>query len=249
MSNLPNEIQMTRAKINVVSAIILLLCLCVLLLSACIAHPTLQVVAPDELRADLSPTELPGKGDPEMGRAMTALGRLQTDYEVKRLTVDDYILYKYWALFAPERLLGTPYALSPEEAGALSRCSTMLILEIRELWPRLSSETREQLAFVLFRPTDPGGGVDNDTHLLPQLYTTTNFVIHWTTGADGGQAADAPDLTDTSPANGIPDYIENLGAIFEDVRTFEVTTRGFFAPQRCRPAGQRCQQQKPGWQV
>jgi len=48
--------------------------------------------------------------------------------------------------------------------------------------------------------------------------------------ATGGLAADAPDPTDTSPANGIPDYIEDLGAIFENVRSFEVGTRGFLAP-------------------
>jgi len=132
-------------------------------------------------------------------------------------------------VFDPQKLVGTRYALSIEEAKLLRKCGTPIILEIREIWNKLSPKTKDQLKWVFLRPTDPGGGTDGNQHLLPQLYGTEHFLIHWTNGADGGLAEDAPPLTD-SDANGTPDYIENLGAIFEYVLNFEISNRGFDMP-------------------
>ena len=165
----------------------------------------------------------------QKGISPRVLERIQTDREARRITVDEYILYKTWAVFDPQKLVGTRYALSAEETKLLRKCGTPIILEIREIWNKLSPKTKAQLKWVFLRPTDPGGGTDGNQHLLPQLYGTEHFLIHWTNGADGGLAEDAPPLTD-SDADGTPDYIENLGAIFEYVWNFEISNRGFDMP-------------------
>jgi hypothetical protein len=66
-------------------------------------------------------------------------------------------------------------------------------------------------------------------HLLPQLYNSTHFVLHWTNGTDGGSSVDAVSLQDLD-TNGIPDFVESSGTIFEEVWNFETNTRGFTAP-------------------
>jgi len=157
------------------------------------------------------------------------LQRLEADYLSGKISVDLYMLYKTWAVFDPTRLSNTEYALSQEEVQAYRKSGTMLLLEIKEQWNKLSSETQNQLDFVLERPTDVEGGVDEKQHLLPQLYNTTNFVIHWTNGSDGGNVADAVPPSDAN-TNGVPDYVENFGEIFEYVRNFEVVIRGFHQP-------------------
>ena len=105
----------------------------------------------------------------------------------------------------------------------------MTVLDIKNSWNTMSTVQRAESEWVFNRPTDTGGGIDNQRHLLPKLTNTANFAIHWTNGTDGGSAADAPPPAD-SDADGIPNYIEDLGSVFENVRTFEVGTRGFQAP-------------------
>jgi len=166
----------------------------------------------------------------EETKPMSAFERIQVDYEAEKLTVDQYLLYKAWAISNPSRLLDTEYAVSPEETRTSGRLVTMLILEAKENWHKLSHETREQLNWIFLRPTDSGGGIDYAQHLLPQLYHTTHFVIHYTTGTDGGRSDDAPDLTDVNPPNGWPDYVENYASYFEYTYTFEVGPTMFNAP-------------------
>lgn len=95
------------------------------------------------------------------------LEKIQTDHETGKITIDEYILYKTWAVFDPEKLVGTKYALSIEEAKLLRKCGTPIILEIREIWNKLSPKTKAQLKWVFLRPTDPGGGIDGNQHSLP----------------------------------------------------------------------------------
>lgn len=97
-------------------------------------------------------------------------------------------------------------------------CATMMVLESRA---KIALEINSQSVVASNRPTDPGGVIDGKQHLLPQLYNTTKFVLHWTNGSgDGGSSADAVSLT----------YVENLATILENVWSFEVTIREFPAP-------------------
>ncbi len=93
------------------------------------------------------------------------------------------------------------------------------------------AEGQKDVTGVPLRPTDAGGGIDGLQHTLPQLYNSIggNFVMHWTNGADGGDASDAPDPTD-SDSDGTPDFVEDFAAYFEESYAFEVTGRGFSAP-------------------
>ena len=116
--------------------------------------------------------------------------------------------------------------MPPEET---ERCGTPTIIEILTAWETLTLQERTALEWVLFRPTDPAGGIDGEQHLLPSLYETAQFVVHYTTGSDGGDAADAPDLTDDN-TNGVPDYIETYASYFETSYNTEVTGKGFNAP-------------------
>jgi len=101
------------------------------------------------------------------------------------------------------------------------KCGTMKILETKEKQRCLNSKTGNELATVFSRPTEPGGDpIDWDQHLLPQLYNTTYFVLHWTNGSDGGNNADATN----------PTYVQSCANAFEYVRNFEVVTRGFEPP-------------------
>lgn len=154
--------------------------------------------------------------------------RLEVDYESGRICIDEYLLYKAWRVF-DSCSLPAEYALSPGEAQFYARGGTTVIQEIKENWNNLSPETQKELGFVFKRPTDVGGGIDGERHLLPKLYNTTNFIVHWTNGTDDGSSADAVPLDDINE-NGVPDYVEDFAAIFENVRGFEVTSRGFHAP-------------------
>jgi len=112
-------------------------------------------------------------------------------------------------------------------------------LEIKKAWNRLQKTTKDQLKWVLLRPTEAGGGYDNQQHLLPTLWETEHFVFHYTTGTDGGDASDAPDLTDTNRhdegegtfnENNAPDFIEDFASYFEASYTEIVNNRGFNPP-------------------
>jgi hypothetical protein len=118
-------------------------------------------------------------------------------------------------------------SISPESD---SKCGTMMILEsLNRNQKMLGVETQSESTVTSLRPTDPGGGIDNEQHLLPQLYNSTHFVLHWTNGTDGGSSVDAVSLQDLN-TNGVPDFVESSGTIFEEVWNFEISTRGFPAP-------------------
>jgi hypothetical protein len=145
--------------------------------------------------------------------------KLEVDYKSGRIGLDEYLLYKAWRVFDPGKV-PKEYALPSKETQLYGRSATMVIQEIRENWKNLNPETQNELEFVFKRPTDVSGGADDQKkHLLPELYNTTNFAIHWTNGIDGGASADAVPLGDAN-TNGIPDYIEDYAAIFENVRSF-----------------------------
>jgi hypothetical protein len=116
------------------------------------------------------------------------------------------------------------FPIKPTLSEVESRSGTPIILE------RLNEARRNGLDLVFARPTDPDGDwPDYTQHLLPQLYNTTHFVLHWTNGSDGGDFLDAPPLNDTN-GDGCPDYINQTAEIFEQVWDFEINQRGFLIP-------------------
>jgi hypothetical protein len=121
--------------------------------------------------------------------------------------------------------------ITAQEPEDNPKCGTIILLERLNLQRhQLRSGVQSESQTVSSRPTDHGGGIDGNQHILPKLYNTTHFVIHWTNGTDGGSSTDAPLPNTDANGNQIPDVIENWGEIFEYVWNFEINVRGFPAP-------------------
>ncbi len=71
----------------------------------------------------------------------------------------------------------------------------------------------------------PGNGYDDDVELLSFDSSAGNFRIWYVLGSD-----DAVPAADTSPADGVPDYVANAAQIAEQSRAIFVEQYGFRAP-------------------
>ena len=158
----------------------------------------------------------------------TVFRDLDSEYRQGRIDTDDYFLARTLLALSPDRLTGTRFARLAAQAGRV-RCGTVFLRDARARYHDLSEEMRSQLAFVVSRPTDFRGGIDNKRHILPQLYGTAHFVFHWTTGTDGGTPSDAPPLADAD-SSGVPDYIERFAGYFEQSWGAIIEERGFRQP-------------------
>jgi hypothetical protein len=82
--------------------------------------------------------------------------------------------------------------------------------------PALSPGDRERAEAILARPDDTQSDAP-DTHkwTVPEAVGSpdcvAHFCVHWV-----AFTADAPSLADTSPANGVPDYVEQMARILEN---------------------------------
>ena len=106
---------------------------------------------------------------------------------------------------------------------------TPALLELRQRLSALDRADRKEARGLLARPTDTATDPKGTTkYTVPEEtpHCTTNFCIHWvaTTG-------DAPDVTDDSPADGIPDYVEQTATEFEFVYQRENVQLGWRQPK------------------
>ncbi len=104
-------------------------------------------------------------------------------------------------------------------------------LVLRDLVLRLSDLTpaeRAEASSILARPTDGAADPGENGYAAPEEtpVCSTNGCVHYV-----ASTADAPDLTDTDPANGIPDYVDAASAVLEEVWAKEVTELGYRAPR------------------
>ena len=94
----------------------------------------------------------------------------------------------------------------------------------------LSTEQRRQADRLLLRPTDPTdtgpGGPYSPAATVRNDCTNARFCIHWVE-----TTSDAIDNTDTSPANGKPDYVDDMIASFQTSFDVENTQLGWIAPK------------------
>ena len=77
----------------------------------------------------------------------------------------------------------------------------------------LDARGRKAAAALLARPTDANEGSPGHAYSTTEATPRcgTNFCIHYVT-----TTVDAPVLTDASPANGVPDFVDNTLSVFED---------------------------------
>jgi hypothetical protein len=87
----------------------------------------------------------------------------------------------------------------------------LLDLELRR--HALSGEHRRAASQLLARPTDGASDPQGDGYTVAEAtpLCSTHFCIHYVTST-----ADAPALTDVSPANGKPDYVDLMAQVFEN---------------------------------
>ena len=138
---------------------------------------------------------------------------------VSAAALDDYYLSKFGenAKAARARALSavvgqeTEYA---DHAGHAERCRTPLYRSLKRDWPELEPATKNALAKYVSRPL-----------LLDRVtFSSSHFNIHF-----AGSGRDAPDLTDLDNDQ-IPDWVEEVAAVFEEVYRQEVTEMGYRPP-------------------
>jgi hypothetical protein len=108
------------------------------------------------------------------------------------------------------------------------RAATLVLRDLVLRLAGLSPAERDEARAILARPTDGAGDPESDGYAVPEEppVCSTNGCIHYV-----ASTADAPDLTDVDPANGIPDYVERASAVLEDVWTRQVTELGYRRPK------------------
>ena len=130
---------------------------------------------------------------------------------------------------AAEEALEKAQRLSDGRGIRTGRELTTALIEVARRRTALSRADRLEANSLLGRPTDP-----QDTAQTGGPYTTTDvkrqctphFCVHWVEIPD-----DAPDLTDTSPADGIPDYVNKVMVAAEAAWATEVVDLGWRAPK------------------
>jgi len=127
------------------------------------------------------------------------------------ITVEEAILYRFQYGFSPADL---PVRYRVASFSPL-RCATALIEEYYRERPRLSKETVDRIDSWLL----PGTGK------LQYISPSGRFSFTYETAG-----TDAVPATDLTPANGIPDYVENVAAYFDESWAVEVDAFGFMAP-------------------
>lgn len=144
--------------------------------------------------------------------ARTFIGKA---YFRNEISYSDALFYEIQSFVSPEKL---PAKFKGGKLSEPSRAFTLLLRDAKLNWNNFTETQKVFLSSVFARPTDNGDQFQyQSSEATP--YCTTHFCVHYVTAE--GQYGDAPPLTDTSPANGIPDYVEFMGQEFETVYNVE----------------------------
>ncbi|MEA2444718.1 MAG: hypothetical protein QOJ12_2010 [Thermoleophilales bacterium] len=110
-----------------------------------------------------------------------------------------------------------------------------LIAQLAARYPRLTDGQRTQAAPYLTRPTDGASDPGGHGYTVPEApgspSCTAHYCVHWVAAS-----TDAPSLTDGN-GNGIPDYVERVGAVAETSYSVENGTLGWRVPKSDGTAG------------
>lgn len=111
--------------------------------------------------------------------------------------------------------------------------TTEVTADLRDLalvLPKLRGSDRRKAKAILARPPDGpnsepfGGGWPTNVPVDHRTAVSPNFIVHWPEleSCDApSQGCDEPDLGDEAPANGIPDYIDQVAAAMEQSRAVQ----------------------------
>jgi hypothetical protein len=141
------------------------------------------------------------------------------------------------AQVALERALGyfAPAQARPSFRRAAKndpRGATIALRDLAAAFDSLSGADRRLAADILARPTDTGSGNYTAPRGDFQRRCVPNFCVHWVTST-----GDRPSLSDISPANGIPDWIDSVQQVMSEVWNKEITDLGYKKPKADGPTG------------
>jgi hypothetical protein len=114
------------------------------------------------------------------------------------------------------------------------RGATIALRDVAAVFDRLSGRDRRLAAEILARPTDLGSG----NYTAPKgdfrrrCPSNSNFCVHWVVST-----RDAPSLTDQNPNNNVPDWIDKVKSVMNNVWNKEITRFGYKKPKADRPFG------------
>ncbi|MDQ7052216.1 MAG: FlgD immunoglobulin-like domain containing protein [candidate division KSB1 bacterium] len=170
-------------------------------------------LGPWEMAAPQVPPSSTLQTEKQQGSAFT---QIEADFSKNLITLDEWARYSIYSVFDPQRL-PAPYSELPSTS-----LSTYLTTKIFQVWDRLDVSTQNLLQKYGFTPT----GALSPPNDLPLSSESTHFVFHYSITPGDTNAIDS---TDTD-ANGIPDYVDQMKAIFEHVYTFIVDSMKYTAP-------------------
>ena len=142
------------------------------------------------------------------------------------ITPAKYALERALSLFRPRRVSAMYGRVERPDANS----ATLILRDLSIRLDELSAADRQKAAALLARPTDNPNPDDINTYGRTDEQTPVcgaHVCIHYV--ITGKHAVSA---TDTSPANGIPDYVDQALQVFDvTVWGTEVTTMGYRAPK------------------
>lgn len=155
---------------------------------------------------------------PSSAARQTSYRLIEDAYANGELNYEQKMLYEMMSIREPQALP----ADFQSDAIEVAKCATEIILEVRQNWDQFTPEGQAQFREIMARPSatnsynSPGG----------------EFKIHYNIAG-----SDAVPTADTSPANGIPDYVEWLAAYADSSYRTEVTNLGHRKPPSDGVAG------------
>lgn len=143
---------------------------------------------------------------------MNTMHRIRSAYESKIIDEKTKILYYLHSLFSQSRLPAEYTSAVPVKSGSTA---------IKEIQDYILRSNADRAVVELARKY-----IASAVPALDKAYESPGgyFKIHYTTS--GSNAVTSEDLN----RNGIPDYIESIGAAFDRVRLVTCVSRGFRAP-------------------
>ena len=154
------------------------------------------------------------------GPEPTSLELIERAAKSGQLDFSTAMLYKAYTVLAPERLPSTFRSKVPGKSG------TLVLREITLAWWRLSPAVRQEIIALGYDPFRESSEVQSRPSLQEErTLGTPHFLIHYTL-----TDPNAVPSTDISPYNGVPDYVEWVAAVAEEVWDAELNTLGWLQP-------------------
>jgi hypothetical protein len=141
------------------------------------------------------------------------------------LTMAQYVLQRAISVFDLERVRDRYGRVARPQ----SKDATVIFRDLVARLDDLSRRERERALRILARPTNGAAdpqlqGYSVAEHSPPLC--NANFCVHWV-----DSTVDAPPLVDTTPANGVPDWVETTQLVFQQVWDFEIGQYAYRPPK------------------